>query len=432
MHRKYGDIVRVGPDAISYCTSAAWKEIYGFRKDGKFYKDPLSYIAPPNGVPALLSANDENHSRFRRTFSHAFSDRALKEQEPVFKQYLDLLVQKLNEMAADPDAKINMVNMLNFTTFDIMADLTFGKPLGMLAKAEYHPWVTATFSALKFGTYMRALRNFPLLALLSGFIVPRSLKRKRLEHFRWSSEQVDARLERKSDKPDIWNFVLAADESRALTLDEMHSNGSLFMAAGTETTATELSGTLYLLATHPAARKHLTDELHAAFPAGAPLTMEGLARCKYLHAVLEEGLRVYPPVPAGLPRVVPSPQGVVLGAVLPGETRVFLSQYAAYHSPRNFADPDSYQPERWLAAGHPLHDARFDTDDKAALQPFSVGPRNCIGKNLAYHEMKLVLAALMLNFEFELCDESRNWTDQKMFALWEKKPLMMKVKAVKA
>lgn len=432
LHRQYGDVVRIGPDSLSYCNSAAWKEIYGFRKDKKFIKDPLSYGAPPNGVPGLLSANDENHARFRRTFSHAFSDRALREQEPLFMEYIDLLVKKLNEkVAADPDVKINMVNMLNFTTFDIMADLTFGKPLGMLAKSEYHPWVTAIFSSLKLGTYMRSLKNWPLLAPLSALIVPSSLRRKRMEHFRWSSEQVDARLKRKSDKPDIWNLVLAADESRSLTLDEMHSNGGLFMGAGTETTATELSGSLYLLSKHPDVLEHLLDELRTAFPAGAPLTIDGLAHCKYLGAVLEEGLRVYPPVPAGLPRVVPSPQGVILGAVLPGETRVFVSQYATYHSPRNFVDSDSYRPERWLPADHPLHDARFDADDKVALQPFSIGPRNCIGKNLAYHEMKLVLAALVLNFEFTLCDESGNWMDQRMFALWEKKPLIMTLKPVK-
>lgn len=45
-----------------------------------------------------------------------------------------------------------------------------------------------------------------------------------------------------------------------------------------------------------------------------------------------------------------------------------------YHSPSNFTDPDSFIPERWLG------DPRFDGDDKAALQPFQVGPRNCIGR----------------------------------------------------
>lgn len=430
-HRQYGDVVRTGPTALSYCNAAAWKDIYGFRKDAKFAKDPESYKAPPNGVPNLLSANDENHARFRRVFSHAFSDRALKEQEPLFMQYLNLLVQKLNEkVAADPSAEINMVNMLNFTTFDIMADLTFGAPLGMLAKSEYHPWVSLVFSSLKFGTFVRAMAYIPYFSKATAYLFP-GLKKKRMEHFRFSCEQVDARLNRKSDKPDIWNLVLQVDESRALNLDEMRSHGALFMGAGTETTATELSGTLYYLMTNPSCMAKLAAEIRTAFPRGSQaITIDKLTQLKYLHACLEEGLRVYPPVPIGLPRVVPYPGATVLGTLVPGGTHVSIAQFWTYRSPRNFALPDEYHPERWLPSSSPRYDAKFEGDEKGALQPFSIGPRNCLGKNLAYHEMKLVLAILVLNFDFELCEESKAWSEQRVYALWEKKPLLVRLKPV--
>lgn len=432
LHRQYGDVVRTGPSTLSYCNAAAWKDIYGFRKDAKFIKDPEAYGAPPNGVPGLLSANDENHARFRRIFSHAFSDRALKEQEPLFMQYLNLLVQKLDEkVAANPDVEINMVNMLNFTTFDIMADLTFGAPLGMLAKSEYHPWVSLTFAALKFGTMVRAITFFPFLKKAAAILLP-GLKKKREEHFRFSSEQVDSRLQRKSDKPDIWNLVLQADESRALNIDEMHSNGALFMGAGTETTATELSGALYYLITNSSCMTKLKDEIRTAFPGGSEdITIDKLAQLKYLHACLEEGLRIYPPVPIGLPRAVPYPGATIMGTYIPGGMRVSVSQFGTYHSPRNFALPDEYHPERWLPSSSPDYDARFERDEKSALQPFSIGPRNCLGKNLAYHEMKLVLATLVLNFDFELCEESKGWSEQRIYALWEKKPLLVRLKPVK-
>jgi cytochrome P450 len=78
----------------------------------------------------------------RRLFSPAFSDRALKEQEPLFMKYVTLLADKLREgMEEDPNHKFDMVKMYNFTTFDIMGDLTFGEPLQMLSKAKYDPWV---------------------------------------------------------------------------------------------------------------------------------------------------------------------------------------------------------------------------------------------------------------------------------------------------
>lgn len=111
------------------------------------------------------------------------------------------------------------------------------------------------------------------------------------------------------------------------------------------------------------------------------------------------------------------------------QTRVSLSQYGAYRSPFNFADPDNFHPERWLPTTSPLYNSVFAADQKAALQPFSVGPRNCLGKNLAYYEMKLVLTKLLWNFDFELCGESKGWAEtQRVFVLWEKRPLMVKLR----
>jgi cytochrome P450 len=90
-----------------------------------------------NGEPNLIQARDVDHNRQRKIFTPAFSDRALKQQEPLFLKYTDQLVSKLKEnIKQDPDAKLDMVRMYNFTTFDIMGDLTFGEPLHMLRNAE--------------------------------------------------------------------------------------------------------------------------------------------------------------------------------------------------------------------------------------------------------------------------------------------------------
>jgi cytochrome P450 len=90
-----------------------------------------------NGSPNLIQARDVDHNRQRKIFTPAFSDRALKQQEPLFMKYTDQLVSKLKEGIEDNPAKtIDMVRMFNFTTFDIMGDLTFGEPLHMLSNAE--------------------------------------------------------------------------------------------------------------------------------------------------------------------------------------------------------------------------------------------------------------------------------------------------------
>jgi averantin hydroxylase len=104
---------------------------------------------------------------------------------------------------------------------------------------------------------------------------------------------------------------------------------------------------------------------------------------------------------------------------------VVVQPYAAFHSPSNFHLPDSFIPERFLDG----RDSEFKNDNRDVLQPFSVGPRNCIGRNLANVEMRLILTRVLFNFDLEL-DEARtgNWLDQKAFALWEKRPLWVKLR----
>ena len=108
------------------------------------------------------------------------------------------------------------------------------------------------------------------------------------------------------------------------------------------------------------------------------------------------------------------------------QTTLQVQQYAANRDPANFARPEDFVPERWLADAP----AEFAKDDRAARQPFVMGPRNCIGRNLAYAEMRLILAKVCFNFDMEL-DETRcsEWIkEQKIFVLWEKGPLWVKLK----
>jgi hypothetical protein len=99
---------------LSFIDERAWKDIHGFKKLGPF-KDPTVYAKPPNGVPGLLSqCQDEPHARMRKVFTGAFSDRALKEQEPLFLQYIDMLVKKLKgSIKENPNCEIDMVRMLS-------------------------------------------------------------------------------------------------------------------------------------------------------------------------------------------------------------------------------------------------------------------------------------------------------------------------------
>ena len=105
-------------------------------------------------------------------------------------------------------------------------------------------------------------------------------------------------------------------------------------------------------------------------------------------------------------------------------TRVSVHHYATYHSSSNFEAPNRFAPERWLG------DTVYSTDRRESVQPFSFGPRNCLGQNMAMHEMRLILARVFFSFDLYLCDDSRQWIDQRAFVLWAKKPLMCQVKQV--
>lgn len=95
-----------------------------------------------------------------------------------------------------------------------------------------------------------------------------------------------------------------------------------------------------------------------------------------LNAVLKESLRLYPPAPDMLFRWTAAGSAIVAGRVVPPGTSLTVNLWAAHRSPANFHRPTEFLPERWLNDAP----AEFERDDKGAFKPFSVGPRDCIGK----------------------------------------------------
>lgn len=276
-----------------------------------------------------------------------------------------------------------------------------------------------------------AIRQLPFMPWLLPKLIPASARRKQREHEKYSSDRVDRRLARDPERPDIWTEVLRRSDdgmgnaTAGMSLAEMHANAAVFMMAGTETTATLLSGLTYYLLVNPDKLAKLVAEVRGHFTSEKNITVDALAKLPYLNACIDEGLRMYPPVSGGLPRKVPAEGATIAETWVPGNVSVAVNQRATYQSSTNFCNPTSFVPERFLG------NQEYTNDNFAALQPFSLGPRNCIGKNLAYHEMRLLLTMLLFNFDISLEEESKDWADQKVFIFWDKKPLMVKLKAVR-
>lgn len=155
-----------------------------------------------------------------------------------------------------------------------------------------------------------------------------------------------------------------------------------------------------------------------------------------MNACIEEGLRIFPPVPIGLLRTVPKGGSLIDGNVVPGGTSVCVASWAAAHSKHNFQDPDAFVPERFLDTGADEEKeakARYAADVRKAAQPFSLGPRGCIGRNLTYVELRLILGALLWNFDLEFADGAPLWDPKgefeglRAYNTWEKSPLLVKL-----
>ncbi|KAK7513101.1 isotrichodermin C-15 hydroxylase [Phyllosticta citriasiana] len=427
-HERYGEVVRVAPNELSFIAGeTAWQEIYGFRggKKEEFGKDLQYFPKAVNGVRSILSANRQDHSRVRRVFSNAFSEKALRDQEPLIQRHVGLLMRRLHEKTENGEP-LDIVRYYNFATFDIVGDLIFGEGFGCLENDDYHSYVATVLGNLKAVAIRTALRYYYLVEKFYMMFMPKDTINKTVEHFNNARAKVTKRLNTETDRPDFITLVQKQPESKAVTRDELDANAGVFLTAGSETTATTLSGTTYLLLNNPEKMKKVVKEVRETFRSSNDITIEAVQHLPYLLAVLTEGMRCYPPVATGFPRSVPEGGGQVSGYFVPGHTTIYVSQYPTYHSKRNFVEPNSFIPERWLDDA----DEKFKNDKKSVMMPFSNGPRNCIGKNLAYAEMRVILARILFEFDIEMVDPDFDWMKQKLYLLWEKPALNVRLTPV--
>jgi hypothetical protein len=211
-----------------------------------------------------------------------------------------------------------------------MADLTFGESLHLLDNAEYNSWIQVIFASIKRGTLLSIFFiYYPLAKRILLALLGQQIATFRKEHHNYTVERVTKRLEkgRTSEGVDLWDLVLQQqDKGKAgLTRPVMDMNGELFMLAGTETTATLLSGLTYLLLAHPVSMAKLVHEIRTAFDSSDSISMEGTAGLPYLNACIKEAFRHYPPVPIGLPHLTPATGSTICGYYVPPNVRRHLS-----------------------------------------------------------------------------------------------------------
>ncbi|KAF2012098.1 cytochrome P450 [Aaosphaeria arxii CBS 175.79] len=432
IHRRYGDIVRIAPNEISFARPEAWQDIYA-NVPGRpaFPKSQLWHGAPGGRASSVLNALDiKVHSRFRKAMDPAFVDKAVRMQEPVVLFHLQIFISQLDKLVSESSegAVVDIVRWLSYLVFDAIGDLGFGEPFGCLERSEYHPWCSMIFSSLRAATYRVSLRYYPALNWIMSLFIPKNIMKKQMEHWKLAEDKINRRLNLEKERPDLISMIKRDDEGvNGLSYPEMKSTAAVLIVAGSETSITVLSGTTNFLVKNPDKLALLQNEIRATFKNESDFTSAVLRDLPYLNAVLNEGLRLCNPTPVGAPRITPPGGGIVAGERLPEDVFVNAHALTVSRSPDSFHDPGGFHPERWLDE----KDACFENDQLSAIQPFGVGPRSCIGKPLAWVEMRLILARLVWRFDLLPADTEAGrlqWDQQRTFTVVERQPFEVRLR----
>ncbi|KAI9729630.1 MAG: hypothetical protein M1818_008477 [Claussenomyces sp. TS43310] len=413
-HQKYGDIVRIAPDELAYNDARSWKDIYGHRPGkSEIPKDPNFYTNTAAGHLSIIAAASDRHAAQRRLLSHGFSEKALRDQEPTLQYYVDLFIRRLRDLSVTGE-RIDIVQWYNFFTFDVIGDLAFGESFHCLETGRNHPWIEFIFKIIIQGTYARAADHYPIVKTLLLSFIPKSIREGLEAHVALMKSKALHRLNMKTDRPDFMTRMAAPNSG--ITEKEFVASADTILLGGSETTATLLSGATYYLLQNPRVLDKLVQEIRSSFSSEEQIDGVGVNKLDYMLACLDETFRLYPPVPGALPRRTVL-EDTLAGEHVPPNTTIAIYQWAMYRSSKYFSRPLEFIPERWLG------DPEFANDNRAVVMPFSNGPRNCIGRNLAYMEMRLVLTRLLFNFDIKPTPAIQGWLKQKVFLLWDKPPL---------
>lgn len=287
------------------------------------------YERPANGVNSILSANPHDHARMRKVLNQVFSDRAFREHEPVVEGYANLLIKRLYEQIQEGggEAKLNMLDWYVWTSFDIMGDLAFGEKFECLQSQKLHPWVRSLCSFLHYRALQRVYHRFVLSRRVLPLLLPKRLKKIAADNWGKTVDTVTRRMELGTRRPDFMSEILKFNNDKiGLSLDEIRSNSSLFILAGSDSTSSVLTCTTFHLVQNPAIMKKLTDEVCGTFKSEAELDGQSVSKLPYLVACLDETFRIFPNSLTGQAVVVPSGGDTIGNYWVPGGVS-FLSSY---------------------------------------------------------------------------------------------------------
>jgi cytochrome P450 len=319
--------VRIAPNDLSFNTAQSWQDIYGFRQGHKTFIKGIFYeggVFAGHGVSSIDSERDpQRHANMRRLLANAFTMTSLTEQEELIRGSIDRFMDVFRAKAIEQDAAFDVTKGYERMTFDIIGDLAFGEPFGALETETPHPWIASLLSSLNKGALNETSKRFPTVAKVAAFVFHKQVA-KLFEgaalNAEYAIKAVEKRVQQETNRRDFYTRILEQRENERHKVSdlELAAHAWDFVAAGSETTATAMSTATFYLLRNPDVMAKLKDEVRGAFADPSDIKNATTKPLRYLNAVCREAMRVYPPLPFALPRLVPEGGDTIDGQWVPG------------------------------------------------------------------------------------------------------------------
>ncbi|GAD99504.1 benzoate 4-monooxygenase cytochrome P450, putative [Paecilomyces variotii No. 5] len=318
---------------------------------------------------------------------------------PRVRSKVDSFISQLRARVGQP---VNITEWSMFLTFDVMGVVGFSKDFHQLEDAKEHSVIKGVHDQM---ATIGLLSQVPWFLYLLGSIPGLTgTYRSFMEYCARQVNEKKALWEKteSQDPVDIISWLLKAvkdkDSSAPPSDGALQDDGRVVIIAGSDTTGATLANAFYFLTTNQHIYKQLQRDLDTLFSdVGDSFTYEQVRNIPYVEAIIHETLRLKPAVPSGPPRVTP-PGGLQVDEVwIPGDVNILVPPYILQRDDRNFVAADKFMPERWLVENK----KRMILNDQAFF-PFQIGPYGCVGKQLAYMNLRLAIVLVALNFDLGL------------------------------
>ncbi|KAF2032860.1 benzoate 4-monooxygenase cytochrome P450 [Setomelanomma holmii] len=420
-HEKYGPIVRIAPNTLSFNTASALSTIYGPRSANVEKGDWYNTFDVAAGTYSSFTETDrEKHAVRRRWMSPAFSAESMKVNESRVVDVIERFCETMKPKGAGWGERWNASEMSTYLGFDIMGALVFGCDFrtvqeegnrnladSVLPASMLMYWV----SYLPLAFLVRPLLRTSFFEIIGGKSVQDNNRLIDYAHSQAQTRVAELKSEKRAEsgRIDFLSHIVDAEDKKTglrPTLADLGTEGLNMINAGADPFSSVLASAIFYLVHNPTALQKATEEVRTTFSCPSEIISgPELNSCTYLYACIEETLRRTAPVPSHLPRII-LPGGMTIdNQHFPTGTVVGVPMYAIHHSPDYFPSPFTFQPERWLdSASNPAEQIALA---RKAFNPFSIGMRQCSGRNLAYLQLKLTLAHLLWRFDVQEAEDEK-------------------------